>query len=140
MAEKIKKQPVYKDDLLTIDHGSLESLLTVTWSDSCNNLNDEGNTRALMTMNDTIKVFNPELLLIDFQKCEYFLSPENLDREKNLMISRIKAGNAAKVAVVVPGNLFVYPIFEAVRVSLERDLGNVMFFRDQAQALSWLLL
>ena len=139
MEVKLRMEPVYKDDLLSIAHARSESLLTVTWSDSCDNL-IENSKGALKTMNDTIKVFNPKFLLIDFQKCTYFLSPGNNDWEENLLVRKIRADHASKIAIVVPGNLFAFPVFEATRTSMERALGNVMFYGNHGQALSWLLM
>jgi hypothetical protein len=135
----IKTVEVHRDHLLTMHESRENSLVLAIWSDACRHRLDEQNSRALDEMNTILFQKTPKKVLVNLRQCQIFLEPENLNRKDNFLFAMLEYENASLVAFVIPLNLFVYPAFEATRISLEQNRKNIKYFDDHNQALAWLL-
>ena len=132
---------LHKDTLLTMKESKNGSVMSVIWSEACGNLLDPQNSPALDRMNKILREKSPDKVLVDLKLCQFYLDPENLSWKDHFLSSMLTYKHASRVAFVVPSNLFVYPAFEATRISLEQQGGkvNYNYFDGYNQALTWLL-
>jgi hypothetical protein len=130
---------LHKDPLLTMHASENGSVVTAIWSEACGNVLDPQNSRTMERMNEILFEKSPDRVLVDFRLCQFYLDPENLGWEDHFLYSLLEYKHASRTAIVVPSNLFVYPAFEATRISLEQQLEDVKYFDGYHQAEAWLL-
>mgnify|MGYP006987897784 CR=1 FL=1 len=139
MAQHIKTKRLFQDPRVTMKASEDPSMIIAEWKDECKNLLRGQSLSSLDKVNQVLEEHAPEKVLIDFSECGYSFDPENQEWKHNLLFTKINYDQASRMAFVVPGNLFVYPSFEATRATLENEISNIQYFKDKDKALAWLM-
>jgi hypothetical protein len=130
---------VFKNDFVVLNYDEQTGILHVHFRHNCGNLLDENNLQAIDELRPRINQLNPIRLIADMSECDYHLTPTSKTWFDTPLFSFFSDLEIKKIAIILPGNMWVTASFDAYRADEGLESGtSIQYFREVEKAWRWI--
>ena len=136
---KIKKMLLYIDEYQLVQYDKEQSLFTMSWKKPSSRLNYKNVGYRFKSAANMLNVYNPKLVLIDFEQMVYKRILGNEDQFYNNIHSIMKDNGVEKFAYIKSNDKITQVLFDQLISNSELSKVELKSFNTAKEAKEWLL-